>query len=46
MSCVFGMKDGYVKNDETASIFVRAAYLIGAFLGSVIHVTHCPRRSS
>jgi hypothetical protein len=46
MSCVFGMKDGYVKNDETASIFVRAAYLIGAFLGSVIHVIHCPRRSS
>jgi hypothetical protein len=23
MSCVFGMKDGYVKNDETASIFVK-----------------------
>jgi hypothetical protein len=46
MSCVFGMKDGYVKNDETSSIFVRTAHLIGAFLGSVIHVAHCPRRSS
>jgi hypothetical protein len=46
MSCVFGMKDGYVKNDERASIFVRAAYLIGAFLASMIHVIHCPRRSS
>jgi hypothetical protein len=46
MSCVFGMKDGYVKNDETSSIFVRTAHLIGAFLGSVIHVEHCPRRSS
>jgi hypothetical protein len=46
MSCVFGMKDGYVKNDETSSIFIRAAHLIGAYLGSVIHVAHCPRRSS
>ncbi len=46
MSCVFGMKDGYVKNVETASIFIRAAYLIGAFLGSTIHIIHCPRRSS
>jgi hypothetical protein len=46
MSCVFGMKDGYVKNDETSSIFIRTAHLIGAYLGSVIHVAHCPRRSS
>jgi hypothetical protein len=46
MSCVFGMKDGYVKNDEYVSIFIRAAYLIGGFLGSIIHVSHCPRRSS
>jgi hypothetical protein len=43
MSCVFGMKDGYVKNDEYASIFIRAAYLTGGYLGSEIH---CPRRSS
>jgi hypothetical protein len=40
------MKDGYVKNDEYASIFIRAAYLIGAYLGSVLHVAHIPRRSS
>jgi hypothetical protein len=46
MGCVFGMKDGYVKNDEYASIFIRAAYLIGAYLGSVLHVAHIPRRSS
>ncbi len=46
MSCVFGMKDGYVENDEYSSIFIPAAYLIGGFLGSVIHVEHCPRRSS
>jgi hypothetical protein len=46
MGCVFGMKDGYVKNDEYASIFIRAASLIGAYLGSVLHVSHIPRRSS
>ena len=45
-SCVFGMKDGYVKNDEYASIFIRAAHMIGAYLGSVLHVIHAPRRSS
>jgi hypothetical protein len=45
-SCVFGMKDGYVKNDEYASILIRTAHLIGAFLGSVLHVIHAPRRSS
>jgi hypothetical protein len=45
-SCVFGMKDGYVKNDEYASIFIRTAHLIGAYLGSVLHVIHAPRRSS
>jgi hypothetical protein len=45
-SCVFGMKDGYVKNDEYASIFIRAAHLIGAYLGSVLHLIHAPRRSS
>jgi hypothetical protein len=45
-SCVFGMKDGYVKNDEYASIFIRTAHLIGAYLGSVLHVIHAPRRST
>jgi hypothetical protein len=37
------MKDGYVKMDEYASIFITAAYLLGDYLGSVIH---CLRRSS
>jgi hypothetical protein len=40
------MKDGYVKNDEYASIFIRTTHLIGAYLGSVLHVIHAPRRSS
>jgi hypothetical protein len=38
MACVFGMKDGYTKNDEFASIFIRTMYLLCAYLGSVIHV--------
>jgi hypothetical protein len=46
MACVFGMQDGYVKNDEYASILIRAAYLIGPYLGSVFHISHSPRRSS
>ncbi len=46
MSCVFGLKDGYMKNDEYASILIRATYLICAYLGSVIHVEHCHRRST
>jgi hypothetical protein len=46
MSCVFGMKDGYTKNDEYASILIRAPHLISGYLGSIIHVIHCPRHSS
>jgi hypothetical protein len=26
MACVYGMKDGYVKNDEDTSILIRASY--------------------
>jgi hypothetical protein len=36
----------FVKSDKYASIFVRTAYLISSFLGSIIHVEHCPHRSS
>jgi hypothetical protein len=46
MACVYGMKDGYVKNDEYASILIRAAHLISAYLGSVVHTYHTPRRST
>jgi hypothetical protein len=46
MSCVYGLKDGYTKNDEYASILIRATHLICAYLGSVIHVLHCHRRST
>jgi hypothetical protein len=30
MSCVYGLKDGYMKNDEYASILIRATHLICA----------------
>jgi hypothetical protein len=46
MACVFGLKDGYMKNDEYASIFIRATLLICAYLGSVIHAEHCHRRTT
>jgi hypothetical protein len=34
MACVFGMKDGYTKNDEYASILIRTVYLLSAYLQS------------
>jgi hypothetical protein len=46
MACVLSCKDGYVKNDEYVSIFIKTLYIISAFLGSVVHVEHCPRHSS
>jgi hypothetical protein len=45
MACVFGFENGHLKNDEQASIMIRAARIIAAYLGSVIHVEHVPRRS-
>jgi hypothetical protein len=46
IACVYSLKDGYSKNDEYASILIRATHLICAYLGSVIHVSHCHRRST
>jgi hypothetical protein len=40
------MKDGYIKKDEYASIFIRAITLISGYLGSVVHTMHTPRRST
>jgi hypothetical protein len=34
-----------MKNDACASILIKAVQLICAFLGSVAHVVHVPRRS-
>jgi hypothetical protein len=45
IACVFGQENHLMKNDETASIFIRTVNLISAFLGSKIHVEHLPRCS-
>ncbi len=46
MACVYGMKDGYIKKDEYASIFIRAITIISGYLGTVVHAMHTPRRST
>jgi hypothetical protein len=46
VACVYGMKDGYIKKDEYASIFIRAITIISGYLGTVVHTTHTPRRST
>jgi hypothetical protein len=45
MACVYSFENGQVRNDETASIMIRSAKIIAAYLGTVIHVQHVKRRS-
>ncbi len=45
VACVYGFENGQVRGDETASIFIRSAKIIAAYLGTVIHVQHVKRRS-
>jgi hypothetical protein len=45
VACVYGFDNGQVKGDETASILIRSAKIIAAYLGTVIHVQHVKRRS-
>jgi hypothetical protein len=45
-ACVYGMKDGYIKRDEYASIFIRAINLRSGYQGTVVHTMHTPRRST
>jgi hypothetical protein len=45
MACVYGFENGQLKNDESASIMIRAAKLVSAYLGTVLHVEHVGRRS-
>ena len=46
MACVFGFENRHMKGDKSASGFVKAMSLIEAYLGSVFHVEHIPRRSN
>ena len=45
LACVYGFENGQMKHDESASILIRTTKLIAAYLGSVLHVEHLPRRS-
>ncbi len=45
MACVYGFENGQLKNDEPASIMIRTAKIVAAYLGTVLHVEHVPRRS-
>jgi hypothetical protein len=42
---VFGMWNRHSKGDRTASMFIRAVYLIAAYLGCTVHVQQLPRVS-
>jgi len=42
---VFGMINRHAKGDRAASVFIRAIYLIAAYLNCTVHVQHLPRVS-
>jgi hypothetical protein len=46
MSIVYGWENGYVKNDTTASILLRALQIISMYLGAPIHIEHIGRCSN
>jgi hypothetical protein len=45
MSLVYGWDNGYVKNDEAASMFLKAISLISVYIGSPVYVEHVARCS-
>jgi hypothetical protein len=45
-SVVFGWESRKIRNDISASIFIRALHLISFYLGCHIHVRHLPRVST
>jgi hypothetical protein len=45
LGTVFGMENRCSRGDMSASVFIRAAYLIAAYLGCTIYVEHLPRKS-
>jgi len=45
LGTVYGLQNRTAKGDENASIFIRAAYLISAYIGCTLHVQHLPRMS-
>jgi hypothetical protein len=45
MSVVYGWENKGLKNDASATIFLRAIFLISNYLGATVHITHVPRMS-
>jgi len=43
---VYGWENRSVKNDQSASVLLRALHIISVFLGCTIHVMHLPRMST
>ena len=46
VACFFVWINRHVTGDVTASILIRSLNLISSFLGSQVHITHLPRKSS
>lgn len=42
---IFGMQNRFSSGDSSASVFIRAIYLIAAYLECTVHVMHLPRMS-
>ena len=45
IAVMWGWRNGYVKNDESASEILKAAKYVSGFLGTTIHVEHVGRMS-
>jgi hypothetical protein len=46
LAVVYGWANGYIKNDLSASVLIRALHIISAFLGCIVHIQHLPRMST
>ena len=46
IGCYFGWLNMSVAGDITASILIRAILLMSSFLGTTVHVTHSPRKTT
>jgi hypothetical protein len=42
---IYGMEKGFCKGDISASIFIRAIFLISSYLNCTLHTVHLPRMS-
>jgi hypothetical protein len=45
LGTMFGMQNKAARGDASATVFIRAAFLISGYLGCMLHVQHLPRIS-